>query len=106
MDGDTRPAWLEPRRRSETDPIKIALGVAAGILLAGATAFLARLWFLNHALGCQRRLKSDPLFCKVAEVNLTHPGSFTSASRSRRAKPGATERHPHRHAAGTVLLAL
>lgn len=54
---------------------------------------------------CQRRVKSDPLSCEVAEVKLTHPGSFTSASRSRRAKPGATDRRPHRHAAGTVLLA-
>ena len=51
MEGETRPAWLEPRRRSETDTVKIALGVAAGILLAGTIAFLVRLWFLNHALG-------------------------------------------------------
>lgn len=54
---------------------------------------------------CQRQLKSDPLPSEVAEVNLTHRGTFTSASRSRRAKPGAIERRPHRHAAGTVLLA-
>jgi hypothetical protein len=44
---------------------------------------------------CQRRPKPDPLSCKVAEVNLTHPGTFPSASWLRRAKLVATERRPH-----------
>lgn len=51
MYGETRPAWLGEKRRSEADPIKIALGVAAGILLAGAIAFLARLWLVNQTIG-------------------------------------------------------
>lgn len=49
MDGDTRPAWLQERRRSEMDPIKIALGVATGILIAALIAFIARMWFVNQA---------------------------------------------------------
>lgn len=51
MKGETRPAWLEERRRSEGDPIKIALGVAAGILLAGAIVFLGRMWLVHQAIG-------------------------------------------------------
>jgi hypothetical protein len=51
MEGETRPAWLEDRRRPEADPLKIALGVAAGILVAGAIALVARLWFVDQALG-------------------------------------------------------
>jgi hypothetical protein len=51
MNGDTRPAWLDEQRRSGTDPVKIALGVAAGILAAGAIAFFARLWLVNHVVG-------------------------------------------------------
>jgi len=34
---------------------------------------------------CQRRFSSDPLSCLIAEVNLTHPGSFDCAARARRA---------------------
>ena len=49
MNGETRPAWLEDRRSPEMDPVKIALGVAAGILIAGFIAFLARIWFVNQA---------------------------------------------------------
>jgi transposase len=68
-------------------------------------AQIASLLDRAKAADCQRRPKSDPLSCEVAEVNLTHLGSFTSAYRSRRAQPGAADRHPHRQAADTVLLA-
>ena len=51
MNGETRPAWLDERRSSGTHPVKIALGVAAGILVAGAIAFFARLWLVNHVVG-------------------------------------------------------
>jgi hypothetical protein len=50
---------------------------------------------VNHSAGeyvsridgsiCQRRLKSDPLCRLIAEVNLTHPGTFDRAARARRA---------------------
>ena len=33
---------------------------------------------------CQRRFNSDPLPCLIAEVNLTHPGSFDCVARARR----------------------
>lgn len=51
MKGETRPAWLDERRSSRTDPVKIAVGVAAGILAAGAIGFFARLWYVNHVIG-------------------------------------------------------
>jgi len=51
MEGETRPAWLDERRGSGTDPVKIAIGVAGGILAAGAIVFFARLWFVNHVVG-------------------------------------------------------
>lgn len=50
MEADTRPAWLQASNKSEANFWKIALAVAAGILLAGSIAFLARLWFMHRAL--------------------------------------------------------
>ena len=50
MEGETRPAWPEERRRSDIDPVKIAVGVAAGILVAGLIGFLVRLWFVNQTI--------------------------------------------------------
>lgn len=51
MQGDTRPAWLEDRRRPEVNVWKIAIGVAAGVLVASAIGYFVRVAMINHALG-------------------------------------------------------
>jgi uncharacterized membrane protein YccC len=51
MRGDSRPFWLEDKRRPDIDVWKIAIGVASGFLIAGAIAFVARIWLVNQALG-------------------------------------------------------
>lgn len=50
MQGDTRPSWMEERRRGDVDVWKIAAGVALGILVAGAIGYFVRLWFISQAL--------------------------------------------------------
>lgn len=59
MQGDTRPAWLEERRSQEVHVWKIAVGVAAGILVASAIGFFVRVSMINHAVGEFTRATSN-----------------------------------------------
>ncbi|HYD76829.1 hypothetical protein [Ramlibacter sp.] len=91
MQSDSRPAWLEERRKPELDVWKIAVGVATGILVASVIGYFVRLAMINHALGEFTKTTSNI----VRDMNLQ---TARQQERLERAKEAAIQREAARRA--------